>query len=53
MKKLTEIISNLLKDINFDGLRVIIKGDCSIRETVGALRRQEEISKNWETNIKK
>jgi len=47
MKKIKEILSELVQTTNFDGLRVILTGDCSIRETMRALRRQEELKEYW------
>ena len=43
MKKLKEIIKEMVGTVNFDGLRCTIKGDSSIREIMGALKRQKEI----------
>ena len=45
MKKLWSKFKEALNTINFDGLRCTIKGDPSIREIMGALKRQEEIEK--------
>lgn len=45
MKKLWEKFKETLRTVNFDGLRCTMKGDPSIREIVGALKRQEEIEK--------
>ena len=43
MKKFWRLLRESLKTINFDGLRCTIKGDPSIREIIGALKRQNEI----------
>ena len=43
MKKLWGKFKEALYTVNFDGLRCIIKGDPSIREIMGALKRQKEI----------
>jgi len=43
MKKLWSKFKEALYTINFDGLRCTIKGDPSIREIMGALKRQKEI----------
>lgn len=46
MKKLKVIISDLISNFNFDGLRCTLKGDPSMREIMGALKRQKEIDNN-------
>ena len=46
MKKLKAIISDFLGIFNFDGLRCTLKGDPSMREIMGALKRQKEIDDN-------
>lgn len=43
MKTLKEKITEFFSTVNFDGLRCTIKGDPSIREILGAFRRQKEI----------
>lgn len=43
MKKIKEKIIGIISTVNFDGLRCAIKGDPSMREIVGALKRQKEI----------
>lgn len=43
MKKLWNKFKEALWTVNFDGLRCTIKGDPSIREIMGALKRQKEI----------
>ena len=43
MKKLLNKVKRSLCTINFDGLRCTIKGDPSIREIMGAFKRQKEI----------
>ena len=43
MKKLWNKLKEALRTVNFDGLRCTIKGDPSIREIMGALKRQKEI----------
>lgn len=47
MKKIKKILSELVQTTNFDGLRVTLTGDYSIRETMRALRRQEELKEYW------
>jgi len=47
MKKIKEILSELIQTTNFDGLRIIFTSDGSIRETMRALRRQEELREYW------
>ena len=47
MHNFKEILSELVKTTNFDGLRIILAGDGSIRETMRALRRQEELREYW------
>lgn len=46
MKKLWNKLKEALRTVNFDGLRCTMKGDPSIREIMGALKRQEEIENN-------
>lgn len=46
MKKLKEKIREMLSITNFDGLRCTIKGDPSMREIKGALKRQKEIDES-------
>ena len=46
MKKFKAIISDFLRTFNFDGLRCTLKGDPSMREIMGALKRQKEIDDN-------
>ena len=46
MKKLENLWKEIVATVNFDGIRCMIKGDPSIREIVGALKRQEEIDRN-------
>lgn len=43
MSKIKEAFQNFTKTTNWDGIRCIIKGDPSIREIMGALKRQKEI----------
>lgn len=43
MPKIRSLFREMLDTINFDGLRCTIKGDSSIREILGALKRQKEI----------
>lgn len=43
MKKLKEILKETVNTVNFDGLRCTVKGDPSIRELMGAFKRQKEI----------
>ena len=43
MCKIKEVFQNLVKTTNWDGVRCMIKGDPSIREIMGALKRQNEI----------
>ena len=43
MKKLWRQFREMLSTVNFDGLRCTIKGDPSMREIIGALKRQNEI----------
>ena len=45
MKQLRGKLSELIKVVNFDGIRCDIKGNSSIREIKGALKRQNEINK--------
>ena len=47
MKKIKEILLELIQTTNFDGLRVTLTRDGSIRETMRALRRQEELKEYW------
>ena len=47
MKKIKEILLELIQTTNFDGLRVTLTGDGRIRETMRALRRQEELREYW------
>ena len=47
MKKIKEILLELIRTTNFDGLRVTLTGDSSIRETMRALRRQKELREYW------
>ena len=46
MKKLKKAIKEMVFTVNFDGLRCIIKGDPSIREIMGALKRENAL-KNY------
>ena len=46
MSKIKEAVQNLIKTTNWDGIRCIIKGDPSIREIMGALKRQKEIDRD-------
>lgn len=48
MKKLKELLKEMVSTVNFDGLRCTIKGDPSIREIMGALKRQKEIDSGKE-----
>ena len=43
MKKINNIISQLIMTTNFEALRIAFKGDCSSHEIKDALRRQDEI----------
>ena len=43
MKRFWQIFRELLTTVNFDGLRCTIKGDPSMREMIGAVKRQREI----------
>ena len=43
MKRFWHIFKEVLTTVNFDALRCTIKGDPSIREINGALKRQSEI----------
>lgn len=43
MKRFWHIFKELLTTVNFDGLRCTIKGDPSIGEIIGALKRQSEL----------
>ena len=47
MKKIEEILSELIQTTNFDGLRVVLAGDGSIREAMRVFRRQEELMGYW------
>ena len=47
MSKIKEVFQNFIKTTNWDGIRCMIKGDPSIREIIGALKRQKEIEKEW------
>ena len=46
MKTLWNKLKEMLTTVNFDGIRCTIKGDPSIREMMGAFKRQEEIDNN-------
>lgn len=46
MSNIKEAFQNFVKTTNWDGIRCIIKGDPSIREIMGALKRQREIESN-------
>ena len=46
MKTLWNKLKEMLTTVNFDGLRCTIKGDPSIREMMGAFKRQKEIDNN-------
>lgn len=46
MSKIKEVFQDLVKTTNWDGIRCMIKGDPSIREIMGALKRQKEIDNN-------
>jgi len=46
MLKIVETFKKHLYITNWDGLRCIIKGDANIRETMGALSRQQEIDRS-------
>ena len=43
MSRVKTAVQNLIKTTNWEGIRCIIKGDPSMREIVGALKRQKEI----------
>ena len=43
MKNLKAKLQYIIKTTNWDGIRCIVKGDPSIREIMGALKRQKEI----------
>lgn len=43
MKKFWHAFKEMMIATNFDGLRCTLKGDPSIREIMGALKRQSEI----------
>ena len=43
MKKVNDMISQLVMTTNFDALRIAFKGYCSSWEIKEALRRQDEI----------
>lgn len=43
MKKLWNKVKEGWRTVNFDGLRCVMKGDPSIQEIMGALKRQKEI----------
>ena len=45
MSKIKEVFQNFIKTTNWDGIRCMVKGDPSIREIMGALKRQKEIDK--------
>lgn len=49
MKKLKNLFKELLTTVNFDGFRCTIKSDPSIREIIGALKRQNEIDQATRT----
>ena len=49
MKKLWKLFKEMMTEVNFDGLRCTIKGDPSIREMMGALKRQKEMDMAAET----
>lgn len=56
MKNFAEKIKEMAFTVNFDGIRCLIKGDPSIREIMGALKRQDELkahndSVSCKTNI--
>ena len=44
MNKLKAVLQNIIHTTNWDGIRCMIKGDPSIREIMGALKRQKEIN---------
>ncbi|MBR2403797.1 MAG: hypothetical protein IKB01_13740 [Lachnospiraceae bacterium] len=44
--KIKEALQEFINNTNWDGIRCIIKGDPSIREIMGALKRQKEIDSN-------
>lgn len=46
MKKWQTIWKELLTTVNFDALRCILKGDPSMREITGALKRQNQLDRN-------
>ena len=41
--KIKTLLKEFIKSTNWDGVRCIIKGDPSIREIMGALKRQKEL----------
>ena len=41
--KIKTLLKELINNTNWDGVRCIIKGDPSIREIMGALKRQKEL----------
>ena len=46
MSKIKEVFQDFIKTANWDGIRCIMKGDPSIREIMGALKRQKEKDKD-------
>ena len=46
MKKVQVALQNFIKTTNWDGIRCIIKGDPSVRESMEALKRQKEIDRD-------
>ena len=41
--KIRKLLQEFIKSTNWDGVRCIIKGDPSIMEIMGALKRQNEL----------
>ena len=41
--EIRKLLQEFIKSTNWDGVRCIIKGDPSIREIMGALKRQNEL----------
>ena len=46
MNTIKKTFQSFIKTANWDGIRCIMKSDPSIREIMGALKRQKEIDKD-------
>lgn len=46
MKKLKELVREMQQTVNFDGVRCMVKVECSVREMMDAFKRQQVIDQN-------